>query len=216
MTDIPSRSDRKRAERIAHLERVAAKLFAERGFEATGFEEIAMAVDLRGPSLYHYFPSKEELFLGCVHRSAAEVMARLERIIEDLADPVETLRVLFREQILIEVRDYPEFVPLFLHLFLPVASLKEEVLSLRRAHGEIFERAALKALGRSDGLSAKERVRLEIAFGALAFLPSWYRPHSTLAPEALADEMAERLMEVVLAGDAQRERAGKDVDEGNA
>ncbi|MGC8481402.1 MAG: TetR/AcrR family transcriptional regulator [Acidimicrobiales bacterium] len=200
MADIQSRSDRKRADRIAHLERVAAKLFAERGFEATGFEEIAMAVDLRGPSLYHYFPSKEDLFLGCVRRSAAEVMTRLERIIEDLDDPVETLRVLFREQVLIEVRDYPEFVPLFLHLFLPVASLQAEVLALRRAHGEIFERAALHALGRSDGLSTQDRVRLEIAFGALAFLPSWYQPGRALSPEALADEMAERLVEVVLSG----------------
>ncbi|MDA8209366.1 MAG: helix-turn-helix domain containing protein, partial [Actinomycetota bacterium] len=75
-----TRLDRKRAEKIASLERVAARLFAERGFEATGFEEIAAAMDLRGPSLYHYFSSKEELFLRCIRQSASEVLERLQKI----------------------------------------------------------------------------------------------------------------------------------------
>jgi AcrR family transcriptional regulator len=50
---------------------------------------IAAELDLRGPRLYHYFSSEEELSLSCVHKSAAEVCARLRAIAAaELADSI--------------------------------------------------------------------------------------------------------------------------------
>jgi AcrR family transcriptional regulator len=196
-----SRSDRKRAERIALLERVAARLFAEHGFDATSFDDVAYAVDLRGPSLYHYFTSKEELFLGCIRRSATEVFDRLQLITSDEThggDARAALRAVFREQVLIEVRDYPEFVPLFFRLIVTAPALQEEVLQIRRRHAAFFEHLTQQALGSTLPLSSDERVRLEIAFGALSYLPSWYRADGRLPPEELAEAMADHLMAVVM------------------
>jgi AcrR family transcriptional regulator len=201
MSDGFTRSDRKRAERIALLERSAAKIFAQKGFEATSFDDVALTLDLRGPSLYHYFASKEDLFLGCIRRSATEVFARLDAIVSDtnlVSGPRVTLEALFREQILIEIRDYPEFVPLFFRLLIPVPTLQSEVLQIRRNHAALFERITLLALGSQTSLASDDRVRLEIAFGALSYLPSWYRPEGALAPEELANRMARHLVDVVV------------------
>lgn len=48
---------------------VATRLFAERGYDATGLRQIADEVDLTGAALYHYFASKEALMDALIDRS---------------------------------------------------------------------------------------------------------------------------------------------------
>jgi TetR/AcrR family transcriptional regulator, cholesterol catabolism regulator len=98
VTPSTSRLELKRARRIEHLERTAVQIFAQNGYDGTNFDLIAAELDLRGPSRYHYFSSKEELFLRCVQKSAAEVFARLRTIAGGDLPPGEKLRALFREQ----------------------------------------------------------------------------------------------------------------------
>lgn len=196
--EAETRLARKRAQKIANLERAAARLFAEKGFDATGFEDIASALDLRGPSLYHYFSSKEELFLRCVHQSSSEVMIRLQSIAQGTEEPKERLYRLFREQVLIELRDYPEFVPLFFRIYLPVPALREKVLALRREHAEIFEGVVRELLGRPSGSLGQARVQLEIAFGALAYLPEWYDVKGPLSVDQLGEGVADSLTKLFL------------------
>jgi AcrR family transcriptional regulator len=196
MTDSQlSRQQRKRAEKISQLERVAARMFAERGFEAVGYEDIGANLDLRGPSLYHYFSSKEELFLACVRQSAREVASRLHAICEAGSEPMDTLRALFEEQIIIELRDYPEYVPLFFKLYVPSEEIQKEILNLRRAQAEIFENAVRSAFGIAPGQRiVHQRVALEVAFGALAYLPEWYRSDGELSVDEIAKTMGESLV----------------------
>jgi TetR/AcrR family transcriptional regulator, cholesterol catabolism regulator len=189
-----SRTEQKRAARIERIERAAARMFAERGYDGANFTDIAAELELRGPSLYHYFASKDELFLRCLTHSAEQVFARLRVIAADRADARKTLRALFREQILIEVRDFPEFVPLFFSTTVPVPRLAETVTRLRRAHARFFELAARRA-ARDAGIGTREvRVALGIAFGALAYLPEWYDAAGPIRVDELADRMADGLV----------------------
>ena len=48
---------------------VAAGLFAERGYAGASMTRIAKRVGVRKPSLYNYYPSKEELFLELLENS---------------------------------------------------------------------------------------------------------------------------------------------------
>lgn len=189
-----SRTEQKRAARIERIERAAARMFAERGYDGANFTDIAAQLELRGPSLYHYFASKDELFLRCLTHSAEQVFARLRVIAADRADARKTLRALFREQILIEVRDFPEFVPLFFSTTVPVPRLAETVTRLRREHARFFELAARRA-ARDAGIGTREvRVALGIAFGALAYLPEWYDSAGPIRVDELADRMADGLV----------------------
>jgi AcrR family transcriptional regulator len=49
----------------------ASKLFAERGYAGTGMQHIAVALDLRAPTLYHYFRQKDDI-LREIARSTIE------------------------------------------------------------------------------------------------------------------------------------------------
>jgi AcrR family transcriptional regulator len=188
------RVGRKRTERIERLERAAARVFADKGYEGANFEQIAAELDLRGPSLYHYFTSKEELFLRCVNKSAEEVFARLREIAETDLAPIDKLRSLLREQVLIEVRDYPEFVPLFFKTRIQDPTLRERVLAIRREHSVIFEEIVEQIRAASEVDTTVARVWLETAFGALAHLPEWYNPDGRLGVDALADLQADTLV----------------------
>ena len=188
-----SRLELKRARRIEHLERTAARIFAQNGYDGTNFDLIAAELDMRGPSLYHYFASKEDLFLRCVQKSASEVFARLRAISDGNLQSGEKLRALFREQVLIEVRDYPEFVPLFFKIHVPIAELEEAVLQIRREHAMIFEDVVAKLRKRTKADKSDVRVQLGVAFGALAYLSEWYDPRGAIGVEELADKLADLL-----------------------
>lgn len=76
---------------------VATRLFIDRGFDGTGFNDIADAVGLSRPALYYYFKSKEailEVLTASVTRSAAELAT--EPVPEEKRTPSGILRHLVR------------------------------------------------------------------------------------------------------------------------
>ena len=77
-------------ERRAQLLAAGKALFAEHAFEEISMRQIAELAGISKPLLYHYFPSKIELFKAAVAEQAQE----LQRLIEPRGDgpPFEQLR----------------------------------------------------------------------------------------------------------------------------
>jgi AcrR family transcriptional regulator len=76
-------------ERRRQLLEAGAALFAEHSYEEISMRDIAKAAGVSKPLLYHYFPSKIDLFKEAVAEKAAE----LQRVIEPTSDgpPLEQL-----------------------------------------------------------------------------------------------------------------------------
>lgn len=191
---VGTRTERKRAERTALIARTAARLFAERGYEDTNLEDIAGELGLRGPSLYHYYRSKEALLLACLNNASEQVLFRLNAIAAMSEEPEAILRRLLREQVLIEVRDYPEFVPLFFGEHRSTPAVRLEVLRLRRLHAAVFEEAVALAVRDIPQDPHRIRVWLGLTFGALAYLPDWFDVTGKLSVTELADLLADMLV----------------------
>lgn len=80
----------------------AARLFDKNGYHNTSMDDIAAAVDLRKPSLYHYFESKEEI-LFWIHQEFIDLIIDRqveregvglppeERLLEVMADVLELM-----------------------------------------------------------------------------------------------------------------------------
>lgn len=76
----PRRARTKGDKRYALIYETAARLFHEKGYEATTLDDLASEVGLRKGSLYHYIDSKEDLLFRIVdhtHRFFLEVVAQV-------------------------------------------------------------------------------------------------------------------------------------------
>lgn len=65
----------------------AALLFAKQGFAGTSTREIAAAVGLQQPSLFHYFPSKEAILEAIIEALIGPSLAAFERLGRSPGDP---------------------------------------------------------------------------------------------------------------------------------
>lgn len=193
---------RKRAERRRHLERTAAEVFAERGYEGANFDEIGARLNLRGASLYHYYTSKEDLFLRAVENAHAEVLDRLRPIVETDQPAEQRLRRLFAEQVLIEFRDYPAFAPLFL-MSVPEPAIARRLTELRREHGELFRSLAREVAELHGVPRRRASIAVLLALGSLAYVHSWYNPRGELSIEQMTDEIADQLLQPFLGTDGR-------------
>jgi AcrR family transcriptional regulator len=71
-----------------HLARVAAKLFADRGYEATSVREIVEAAGVAKPTLYYHFQGKEGLASALLAVPLSNLVAISRHIVTSVEDPI--------------------------------------------------------------------------------------------------------------------------------
>ncbi|MFB6551300.1 TetR family transcriptional regulator [Streptomyces sp. NPDC056405] len=84
----PGLRERKKRRTIQSLSDIAIGLFVERGFDAVSVAEVAAAAEVSKPTLFRYFPAKEDLVL---HR-IADHEGEAARVAGEGPAPIEALR----------------------------------------------------------------------------------------------------------------------------
>ena len=170
-----SATSRRYEARRREITDAAAKLFAERGYEATTFNDIADAVGLLKGSLYYYAPSKEDLLYSVIHEVHQSGRELVDRNTEEGLDTISQLRnvvgdavrflIESREKNVIAMRDF--------------RALSEE--SQRELGDErvVFWKylRRLISTGQSEGTIRADVDVLVVAtaiLGAINYLPAWY------------------------------------------
>ena len=133
------------------IARVAARLFAERGFDATSVREIAEAAGVTKPTLYYHFGSKQGLGEAILTRPMAGLAAGLTAFLADESargDPIRLLERIFQVHLDFVVADPDRARFLYATCFGPAgSSFRGEV----GRYGEAFERALGAVAGRLAG-----------------------------------------------------------------
>lgn len=203
----PRRADRRRAKRIDDILRVAASHLAQRGYAATSLDEIAETFDISKASLYHYFPSKEDLVLACLERIANSTFERLAAVAGSSLPPREHLRALIRTQVLILIRDEPAGTSLFLHdLGLPQAA-RDRLRAFVDHHDQVFKSIIDEGVRRGELHVAKPAIARLLMHGAVNFIPSWFHQTELISPEEFADVVADILLQLFVDDSTPRSSA---------
>jgi AcrR family transcriptional regulator len=84
------------SERREHLVRLAAELFAEKGFQATTVRNIADEAGILSGSLYHHFDSKESIVDEILSDFFRDIMAAYRAVLDEGRSPRDTLAGLVR------------------------------------------------------------------------------------------------------------------------
>src|SRR6201984_730076 len=83
------------------LLRTAARLFQQRGYDATSMNDAAAALKLSKGGLYHHFQSKDEILFEIMNHAMEITEERVLAPVRGIANPEERLRA--RRQLHIEV-----------------------------------------------------------------------------------------------------------------
>src|ERR671933_73707 len=86
------------SERRAELTRIAARLFAERGYQGTSLADLAEELGIQKPSLYHHIDSKEDLLWDVAWEGAGAFRRALDAVPQD-APATERIRLALRSHL---------------------------------------------------------------------------------------------------------------------
>ncbi|MFZ5462596.1 MAG: TetR/AcrR family transcriptional regulator [Pseudomonadota bacterium] len=161
-------------ERRAQVLFAAAELFVRHGYSGTSIRDIAQRVGLLPGSVYHYFPSKEDLFVAVQREGFEQLMARIDQAVRRGASARERLELACAEHIDAVVGDDPIARVTVTGLFaIHEDALQRRMKKDRGAYDEVFRRLV-------QDLSLPAHVdrsvfRLSL-LGALNWTRVWYRP----------------------------------------
>lgn len=67
-------------------------MFYERGFHATGIDDIGTAVGITGPAIYRHFSGKDDILSAAVEGAVRQILTRVDEIVANSANPSDALR----------------------------------------------------------------------------------------------------------------------------
>lgn len=183
-------SDASRRDALLHA---AARLFVEKGFDATTTRDIADAVGMRSGSPFYHFRSKQDLLRAAMAEGLETGYRRLTAAIEGVDDPVERLRRLVRTHLGNLLEGECEAPMLLFESRSLDAAGRAEIAAITARYQKPWQETLdeLATAGRLG--SARPPVRL-LLFGMLNWTPQWYRADG----EQSLDQMTECVMTLLL------------------
>lgn len=173
---VQSRIERKRSRRIQQILTAAAELVGERGYDAVSLDDVADRLDVTKGSLYHYFPSKEEMVGAAIETLGQEMIAHLEQTIDALEGTApQRLRELLTAQAEMVVRDHPAAIRLFMLPREWPEPQRTRIKELRRRHNGLFRTILEEGVRSGEFAAADLDVTLQCMHAAINQAPLWTR-----------------------------------------
>ena len=186
-----SRADAQRA-RVTSM---SAEIFSQRGFRATSMNEIAAAVGLSKPTLYHYFRSKEELLVRIYADVLDESLLLARGTVADATTALDAIRELIASRVVYTCEHQALLKVCFEEEHELPPGLAEEVLLRRRSFERFFVAALERHLAEhpSVALGMPPKVYVNMCLGAVNWCYKWYRPEGPNTPAELGRQIANTL-----------------------
>jgi AcrR family transcriptional regulator len=120
--------------------RTAARLFQQRGYDATSMNDVAAALKLSKGGLYHHFQSKDEILFEIMNHAMEITEERVLAPVRGIADPKERLRALIRLHIEVVLSPRDREITVMLHENHPLPpALRKRINSRKKAYIHFVE-----------------------------------------------------------------------------
>jgi AcrR family transcriptional regulator len=184
----------------ADIVQAAAQIFRQKGYHATSMQDIADAVHLQKPSLYHHVKSKQDILLEILDHALDRLTADISAVVDSDLSPTLKLRLALRAYtaMLTEDRDLAS-----------VLLLEYRGLDPKLRAGHIARRDRVDHLWRrlvQEGIDAGEFRPVDPVMTSFALLGvqnwmiTWFHEDGRLSASQAAEGFAELFLKGLLAG----------------
>jgi TetR/AcrR family transcriptional regulator, cholesterol catabolism regulator len=180
--------------RRQELTRIAARLFAERGYQGTSLADLAAALGVAKPSLYHHIASKEDLLWELAQEGAEAFHAGLDGVPASLP-ATDRIRLALRAH-LAAVAGQLDVATIFVREWRYLEGGRRDAFLAERRRYEDRVRELFR-----EGVERSElRTDLDLATATLLFLSAANWAYTWLRPGSDTDALADRLYDALLDG----------------
>jgi AcrR family transcriptional regulator len=186
---LRTRARRADQNRLADIYGRAAEVFWRKGYHAASLNDLAKAVGLTKPGLYHYIRGKEQILFGIMSHAMNLLQVRVVDVVRSIADPEVRLKATLERHARLIVSEAPA-----------VGVLAEEMAGLSPAHRRRIAqrkrdylnliRSTLQELQAAGRLRDVDITTTAFCLSAMiVWLPRWYHPEGRLSPEQVVAEI---------------------------
>lgn len=172
--------------KLTEISRVAASIFAEKGYHRASIRDIAAATGVSLSGLYYYFSSKEEFLFDIQKRCFETLIDLLRTHLEGVTSPTERLRTFISVHLRFFVENMQEMKVLSHEATVLTGEYREIVSSARHQYTDLVREIVVGVL---PPAGPDPRVATFTLFGMLNWIYTWYRPGRDVPVDRLADEM---------------------------
>lgn len=185
--DLPEIGQQLEADRKARIYRAAAELIVEKGLDATSMNDIARAVDLTKPGLYHYITGKKDLLFSIMQFAMDTVESVIVAPAAAIPDAEERLRFILERHA--GMTDYVREITILTEELPALAPDDREHIIARKRRYRDFLRDTLYELKYEGKLRDLD---VDIAtmnvFATVLGIARWFTPNGRLNAAQVARE----------------------------
>lgn len=185
-------------QRLEHLLRTAARVFAEKGYHATTMRDLARATGMSLAGMYYYVQGKDELLFLIQERCFQQVMAAANAAAAQGAGPADRVTRFIRHHVGFFASHMSEMKVLSHEAKSLTGPRLDKINRLKRRYvdllaeliAELDDEGDAPRSGPERGGRPDPRIAAYGLFGMMNWIYTWYDPKGPVSPETLADQFA--------------------------
>ena len=165
--------------------RTAARLFQERGYDATSMNDVAAALKLSKGGLYHHFQSKDEILFHIMSHAMDITEERVINAVRRVEGAEARLRELIRLHIEVVLSEEDREITVMLHENHPLpTALRRKINARKKDYIHFVENLVTDVRRqRNSGSSVTPRAAAFALVGMINWIYQWYKPEGALTGE---------------------------------
>jgi TetR/AcrR family transcriptional regulator, cholesterol catabolism regulator len=181
--------------------RTAARLFQQRGYDATSMNDVAAALKLSKGGLYHHFQSKDEILFEIMNHAMEITEDRVLAPVRGIADPEARLRALIRLHIEVVLSPQDREITVMLHENHPLPpALRKRINTRKKDYIHFVESLMAEVQRMRQGRnSVSPRAAAFALLGMINWIYQWYKPEGSLQAHNLIPQFTELVFGGILA-----------------
>jgi AcrR family transcriptional regulator len=189
--------------------RTAARLFQQRGYDATSMNDVASALKLSKGGLYHHFQSKDEILFEIMNHAMEITQELVIAPVRRIVGPEERLRALIRLHIEVVLNPRDREITVMLHENHPLPPALRKRINTRKKEYIHFVENLISEVQKKEVQKEAQSTRAKATvspraaafalLGMINWIYQWYKPEGELQTHNLVPQFTDLVFGGILA-----------------